>query len=225
MGLSLAVSAGANASCRSALRCHVQGAGWFARPGGSGDCRTITAQPGNHLVFCPSMAYLGELEPKLAPLVDRPVFARTSLMDEGQRTAFLDRFHPGEAGVGLAVLGGIFSEGIDLPGERLLGVAVIGVGLPRLSVERDILQAHFQKTRGEGFDFAYRFPGMQRVLQAVGRLIRSEEDRGAALLIDQRFTEWRSSRVVSGVVGSKSQRVVFPELVCSNPGTFKSLRR
>ncbi len=158
----------------------------------------ITAQPGNHLVFCPSMAYLGELEPKLAPLVDRPVFAQTSLMDEGQRTAFLDRFHPGEAGVGLAVLGGIFSEGIDLPGERLLGVAVIGVGLPRLSVERDILQAHFQKTRGEGFDFAYRFPGMQRVLQAVGRLIRSEEDRGAALLIDQRFTEWR-------------HRVLFPE--------------
>lgn len=158
----------------------------------------IAAQPGNHLVFCPSMQYLGELEPRLAALVDRPVFAQTSLMDESQRTAFLDRFHPGEAGVGLAVLGGIFSEGIDLPGDRLVGVTVIGVGLPRLSVERDILQVYFQATRGEGFDYAYRFPGMQRVLQAVGRLIRSEEDRGAALLIDQRFNENR-------------YRVLFPE--------------
>lgn len=158
----------------------------------------VAAQPGNHLIFCPSMTYMAELEPKLIALIDRPVFAQTSLMDESQRSAFLDRFHPGEAAVGLAVLGGIFAEGIDLPGERLVGVTVIGVGLPRLSVERDILQAHFQKTRGEGFDYAYRFPGMQRVLQAVGRLIRSEEDRGAALLIDRRFAEWR-------------YRVLFPE--------------
>lgn len=153
--------------------------------------RHIAAQPGNHLVFCPSMQYLGELEQRLAPLIDRPVFAQTSLMDEAQRAAFIDRFHPGESGVGLAVLGGIFSEGIDLPGERLVGVTVIGVGLPRLSVERDILQAHFQNTRGEGFDYAYRYPGMQRVLQAVGRLIRSEQDHGAALLVDHRFAEWR----------------------------------
>ncbi len=158
----------------------------------------VAGQPGNHLVFCPSMQYLSELESKLAELIDRPVFAQTSLMDESQREAFIARFHPGEAGVGLAVLGGIFSEGIDLPGERLVGVAVIGVGLPRLSVERDILQAYFQGTKGEGFDYAYRFPGMQRVLQAVGRLIRSEEDRGAALLVDQRFTENR-------------YRVLFPE--------------
>lgn len=147
--------------------------------------------PGNHLVFCPSLQYLADLELKLSSQIDRPVFAQTSLMDEAQRMAFLDRFHPGEASVGLAVLGGIFAEGIDLPGDRLVGVTVIGVGLPRLSVERDILLFYFHQTRGAGFDYAYRFPGMQRVLQAVGRLIRTEEDEGSALLIDHRFTERR----------------------------------
>jgi len=152
----------------------------------------IAAQPGNHLVFCPSLQYLSELERQLAGKIDPDhLLVQTSLMDETQRSAFLARFETETHAVGLAVLGGIFAEGIDLPGNRLVGVTVVGVGLPRLSLERDILQAHFQATRGEGFDYAYRFPGMQRVLQAVGRLIRTEEDRGATLLIDQRFNERR----------------------------------
>ncbi len=152
----------------------------------------VRENPGNHLVFCPSMQYLAVLEGALSGLLtDTSLFSQTSMMDEEQRAAFLARFHPGTSGVGLAVLGGIFSEGIDLPGDKLIGVTIIGVGLPRLSLERDILLAHFQATRGEGFDYAYRFPGMQRVLQAVGRLIRTEEDQGAALLIDERFDERR----------------------------------
>jgi DNA excision repair protein ERCC-2 len=110
-------------------------------------------------------------------------------MSEAEREAFLARFARVGRGLGLAVLGGIFAEGIDLPGDRLVGVTVVGVGLPRLSLERDVLLDHFEKTRQAGFDYAYRFPGMQRVLQAVGRLIRTEEDRGAALLIDQRFRQ------------------------------------
>jgi Rad3-related DNA helicase len=152
----------------------------------------VRENPGNHLIFCPSLQYLSEIEPLLgAHLSGLELFAQTSLMDEGQRSLFLERFASGSQVVGLAVLGGIFSEGVDLPGDRLIGVSVVGVGLPRLSLERDILQALFETTRGEGFDYAYRFPGMQRVLQAVGRLIRSEEDRGAALLIDRRFRESR----------------------------------
>jgi len=148
--------------------------------------------PGNHLVFCPSLQYLADLQPKLAELLENvPRHVQTSLMDETQRSAFLAHFDSASIGIGLAVLGGIFAEGIDLPGDRLVGVTVIGVGLPRLSLERDILQLHFQKMRGEGYDFAYRFPGMQRVLQAVGRLIRTEQDRGVALLIDHRFRESR----------------------------------
>jgi Rad3-related DNA helicase len=117
-------------------------------------------------------------------------------MDETARAEFLAHFAEAGDAVGLAVLGGVFSEGIDLPGERVVGVSVIGIGLPRLSIERDILQNHFEKTLGEGFNYAYLFPGMQRVLQAVGRLIRTENDRGSALLIDRRYNESRTKALL-----------------------------
>jgi hypothetical protein len=163
--------------------------------------------PGNHLVFCPSMAYLEQLRGNLESLLPTTNFLfQRSAMDEAERRAFLDAFESNTATTALAVLGGIFAEGIDLPGDKLVGVTVIGTGLPRLSLEGDILQAHFEKTRGNGFDYAYRFPGMQRVLQAVGRLIRSETDFGSALLVDRRFLEsrhrilfpswWRISRTI-----------------------------
>ena len=148
--------------------------------------------PGNHLIFCPSMAYLNDLAAKLEWLLPETSLAKqTASMSEAERCAFLDAFQPGSRRTAFAVLGGIFAEGVDLPGDRLVGVTVIGTGLPGLSLERDILQAHFEKTRGAGFDYAYRFPGMQRVLQAAGRLIRSETDSGSALLVDRRFLEPR----------------------------------
>lgn len=151
----------------------------------------LSAHPGNHLVFTPSFAYLDELSDRLdAANIEH--LTQTSGMDEPAREAFLGAFANAGNTVGLAVLGGIFSEGIDLPGDRIVGVTVIGIGLPRLSLERDILRRHFEQAHGQGFDYAYRFPGMQRVLQAVGRLIRSETDQGAALLIDHRFREART---------------------------------
>jgi len=152
----------------------------------------IESVAGNHLVFCPSMGYLaalrGELE-ILAPGMD--LIAQEASMRERDRREFLEKFQPGKCVTGLAVIGGIFAEGVDLPGERLVAVTVVGTGLPRLSLERDLLRAHFEKTRGRGFDYAYRIPGMQRVQQAVGRLIRTEEDVGSALLIDGRFLDPR----------------------------------
>jgi DNA excision repair protein ERCC-2 len=152
----------------------------------------VQSVPGNHLVFCPSMAYLDDLSAKLPALLPEEVLmTQTPGMPDAERSAFLDSFQPESRRTALAVLGGIFSEGIDLPGERLVGVTVIGTGLPRLSLERDILQAHFEEKKGSGFDYAYRFPGMQRVLQAAGRLIRTETDKGSALLVDQRFLELR----------------------------------
>lgn len=152
----------------------------------------VQSVPGNHLVFCPSMAYLDDLSAKLQALLPEEVLmTQTPGMPDAERSAFLDSFQPESRRTALAVLGGIFSEGIDLPGERLVGVTVIGTGLPRLSLERDILQAHFEEKKGSGFDYAYRFPGMQRVLQAAGRLIRTETDKGSALLVDQRFLEPR----------------------------------
>jgi DNA excision repair protein ERCC-2 len=152
----------------------------------------VQSVPGNHLVFCPSMAYLDDLSAKLQALLPEEVLmTQTPGMRDAERSAFLDSFQPESRRTALAVLGGIFSEGIDLPGERLVGVTVIGTGLPCLSLERDILQAHFEEKKGSGFDYAYRFPGMQRVLQAAGRLIRTETDKGSALLVDQRFLEPR----------------------------------
>jgi DNA excision repair protein ERCC-2 len=94
-----------------------------------------------------------------------------------------------------AVLGGAFSEGIDLKGDRLIGAAVIGVGLPLICPERNVLQTFFGR---DGFDFAYRFPGMNKVLQAAGRVIRGSSDRGVVYLIDDRF-------------GENAYRVLFPQ--------------
>ena len=108
-------------------------------------------------------------------------------MDEAARDAFIARFEPGQCLVGFCVMGGVFAEGIDLPGERLSGVAVVGVGLPQICAERDTLRAYFDGAGRDGFGLAYRIPGMTKVLQSVGRVIRTERDLGAALLIDTRF--------------------------------------
>jgi len=112
-------------------------------------------------------------------------------MDEGQRTAFIDTFQADKSGtlVGFAVLGGIFSEGIDLKGDRLNGVIVVGVGLPQIGFERDLIKQHFSRSGKNGYDYAYVYPGLNKVLQAGGRLIRSETDTGTIILIDDRYLQ------------------------------------
>ena len=121
------------------------------------------------------------------------LLVQTSGMGEVERAAFLAQFQADNAGtlVGCAVLGGVFGEGIDLVGERLIGVAVVGVGLPQVCLERELIRQFYATRGGRGFEFAYQFPGMNRVLQAAGRVIRSETDRGAVLLIDARFAQRR----------------------------------
>ena len=89
--------------------------------------------------------------------------------------------------MGFCVLGGIFAEGIDLTGERLVGVVIVGTGLPQISYEREILKKYYDGRQENGFDYAYRFPGMNKVLQSAGRVIRTREDRGVILLLDERF--------------------------------------
>ena len=158
----------------------------------------VRGRPGNYMAYMPSYQYLAAvqerfcaLEPALPVLVQRPG------MSEAERDAFLGAFavEHGRTLVGFAVMGGIFGEGIDLVGERLIGAAIVGVGLPQLCVERDLIRDYFQQQIGTGFDYAYTFPGMNRVLQAAGRVIRSEQDRGEVLLIDARFKEARYRRL------------------------------
>jgi DNA excision repair protein ERCC-2 len=158
----------------------------------------IQGRRGNYLVYFPSYQYLTDVRelfqqrhPEATILTQQPG------MTEGAREEFLAAFttEHGATLVGFAVLGGIFGEGIDLVGERLIGAVIVGVGLPQLSVERDLIRDHFQERTGSGFEYAYTFPGMNRVLQAIGRVIRSETDRGVVLLIDTRFAETRYRRL------------------------------
>lgn len=150
------------------------------------------ARVGNYLACFPSYAYLRMVRERIeeAGALVR-LHVQQSGMDEAARTAFLAQFapEPKETLLGLVVLGGIFGEGVDLPGDLLSGVAVVGVGLPQICPKRELLRAHYQKELGDGFAHAYRYPGMSKVLQAVGRVIRTETDRGVALLIDDRFFE------------------------------------
>ena len=158
----------------------------------------VEGRSGNYLVYFPSNQYLNDtlLEfRRRFPAI--PVVSQRPGMTEPERDKFLADFsvEHGVTLVGFAVLGGIFGEGIDLVGERLIGAVIVGVGLPQLGVERDLIRDYFQLQNGAGFDYAYTFPGMNRVLQAVGRVIRSESDRGVVLLIDARFNELRYRRL------------------------------
>lgn len=157
--------------------------------------KIIRGKNGNYLVFCPSYAFMNKVfdvfteseMPKAGHGLR--VFRQESGMDENERRAFLENFKekPHETILGFCVLGGIFSEGIDLKADRLIGAIIVGTGLPGVGSERELLKAYFDEKKGRGFDYAYLFPGMNKVLQAGGRVIRSEEDRGIIALMDERF--------------------------------------
>lgn len=153
---------------------------------------------GNYIVYFPSYAYMEavhEIFQTLYPEIKTLVQERT--MNEVDREAFLAAFERNDqTRVGFCVMGGIYAEGIDLKGDRLIGTVIVGVGLPKINPEGDLIRDHFdaladsENDSGEiqGFAYAYQYPGMNKVLQAMGRVIRDEQDRGMALLIDSRFT-------------------------------------
>ena len=146
---------------------------------------------GNYLCFFPSYDYMAMVTDRLhAADPGFSVVVQQREMDDADRRRFLDRFAARNADtlVGFAVMGGIFGEGIDLVGERLSGAVIVSVGLPAVSAERDLIRNYFDR-QGAGFDFAYRFPGINRVLQAAGRVIRTDRDRGVVLLVDGRFRQ------------------------------------
>ena len=151
---------------------------------------TVSAKAGNYLVFFPSYDYLEEVQKRFAEKYPRvECIVQQKNMNPRQRDEFLARFKEdeGRLRIGFCVLGGGFSEGVDLPGKRLIGAIVIGVGLPGLSNERNFLRDYFEIKREHGYEYAYTYPGMNRVLQAAGRVIRTEEDRGVLVLIDSRY--------------------------------------
>lgn len=156
----------------------------------------VTSRIGNYLIFFPSYTYLKAIWPQLNQILagKANIFAQTAAMKEGQKHEFLKRITAvgtDRSNVGLAVLGGIFGEGIDLPGEQLIGAAIIGPGLPIINDEQELIRMYFDERNGEGFLFAYLIPGLIRVIQSAGRVFRTPEDKGVVLLMDDRFLDER----------------------------------
>ncbi len=150
----------------------------------------VKGKKGNYFIYFPSYEYLDKIK-KCLHFSNANVYTQERDMTDMEKELFLSRFlsNPKKTTVGLLIIGGSFSEGIDLPSDRLIGVAVVGIGLPQVSPEVDLLRDYYEKKNGEGFQYAYMNPGMNKVMQAVGRLIRSENDVGSALLIDERYVE------------------------------------
>ncbi len=153
---------------------------------------TVRARRGNYLVFCPSFEYLEQLSAQFAAAMPQALtLCQEKGMTREARAAFLANFSPNSARpvVGFAVMGGVFSESVDLTGERLVGSVIIGVGLPGPSPEQEACAAYYDERCDSGREYAYLYPGMNKVLQAAGRVIRTEYDRGVLVLIDDRFRD------------------------------------
>jgi DNA excision repair protein ERCC-2 len=181
-----------------------------------------SAHVGNYLVFFPSYAYLSAVLDLLKErLPESQLLVQDRGMTEEAREAFLAQFTTSnhETMIGLAVMGGIFGEGIDLVGDRLIGAVVVGVGVPQVCLERDLIKDYFDRQDVSGFAYAYQYPGFNRVLQATGRVIRTEADRGIIVLIDERFahtryrnlfpTHWRGFQVVQNTGEIKDKLARF----------------
>ena len=173
--------------------------------------KTIACHPGNYMVFFPSYKLMEQVHEVFMDKYrdEAETILQQSGMKEEEREEFLLNFEENhaQAFVAFCVMGGIFGEGIDLKQDRLIGVIVVGTGLPQISNEREILRQYYDKNQGEGFDYAFRYPGMNKVLQAAGRVIRTNEDRGIILLLDERFLqseyrnlyprEWKERKICS----------------------------
>lgn len=181
----------------------------------------MQAKPGNYLVFFPSYRFMEEVRETFERYRTEEMccMMQEQNMNEQDREAFLQEFEAEREGslAGFCVMGGIFSEGIDLTKERLIGAMIVGTGLPQVCNEREILKQYFDRHGENGFDYAYLYPGMNKVLQAAGRVIRTEEDKGVIVLLDDRFAgrryleifprEWRELTYCNvKTIGEKVER-------------------
>ena len=164
--------------------------------------RVVKAKMGNYLIFFPSYRFMEDVYQEFTQLLasdeeEMELVIQQKHMDEEERENFLRAFEMGreKSLIGFGVLGGIFSEGIDLTNEKLIGTLIIGTGLPQVCNEREILKSYFDQKGLYGFDYAYRYPGMNKVLQAAGRVIRTEDDRGVILLLDERFLREKGKEI------------------------------
>lgn len=158
----------------------------------------VKSRLGNYFVFFPSYEYMENVYNLLSG--DFEVIKQDRNMDDKQKSEFLSHFesNPNKTTIGFVVLGGSFGEAIDLIDDRLIGVVIVGVGLPQINFKSDLVKEYFMKKGMNGFDYAYVNRGINNVMQAMGRLIRSENDKGAILLIDQRYTNYNYRKIFRG---------------------------
>jgi Rad3-related DNA helicase len=170
----------------------------------------VSAKEGNYLVFFPSYAFMDQVVTRLKVKTGQQLLLQENDMGEKEKEEFLNAFDGAakESVIGCCVMGGIFSEGIDLKEDRLIGAVIVGTGLPMVCHERELFKEYYDEKKGRGFDYAYLYPGVNKVFQAGGRVIRTAEDKGAILLLDQRFLqrqylslfprEWFPYQIVNG---------------------------
>jgi len=152
--------------------------------------RQYRQTPGNYLAFFSSFEYLKQVADAVqARHPDIPLWRQERQMSEAERTAFLANFEIEGCGVGFAVLGGAFAEGIDLPGKRLIGAFVVTLGLPQINEVNEEIRQRMETAFGAGYDYTYLYPGVQKVVQAAGRVIRTRTDRGVVYLVDDRYSQ------------------------------------
>lgn len=168
----------------------------------------INGKIGNYLIYLPSYEYLNKFKSIQTLSPDINYFYQEKEMTELDKESFLANFkeNPKKRNVGFAIIGGAFSEGIDLVSDRLIGVVIVGIGLPKINYESDQMLSYYNNHDLNGYSYAYLYPGINKVMQAIGRVIRSEEDKGMVLLIDERYTlnmyrslfknEWKDYQIV-----------------------------
>ena len=149
----------------------------------------VSARDGNYMIFFPSYSFMDQVISRMEPAEGQKLLVQGADMREREKEEFLEAFDAeSETGVvGCCVMGGIFSEGIDLKEDRLIGAAIVGTGLPMVCHERELFKNYYDEKKGQGFSYAYLYPGVSKVFQAGGRVIRTAQDRGVILLLDERF--------------------------------------
>lgn len=177
-----------------------------------------SAKIGNYMVFFPSYQMLTQVAERLENEIEG-IVVQNSNMTEEEREMFLEEFvpNPSKSRIAFCVMGGIFSEGIDLKSNRLIGAVIVGTGLPMVCNERELFRGYFDERNGLGFEYAYLYQGMNKVLQSAGRVIRTKDDKGAILLLDDRFTTNQYSRLFP--------REWFPNVIVNRDTMLTTLKK
>ena len=171
----------------------------------------INIKKGNYIVFCPSFEFLQNINLFLATAKTEKILQRTIMSEKDRDQVLTYLKDTSQPKLLLAVMGGIFSEGIDFSGDMCIGIIIFSPALPKISYERELIRSYYENNRGNGFEYAYLYPGMNKVIQATGRLIRSHQDKGIVLIVGERFGEERVNTLFPEYWFKKPGDIVFTD--------------